>query len=70
MLLICTQFSAFSHTFFIDVAEKHFQECFEENRNIVECDPHSKYGMLNKISKELGMGMSSIPFLYYTLFVW
>ena len=63
VLLCLSTVPAGSHTQLLDVAEMHFQECFEENHTILECGPFPRYGMLNKISKELGMGMSSyLPF--------
>ena len=59
-----------SHILLIGVAEKHFQDCFEENRTIVECYPFERYGRLNMISHELGMGMSKHLFLFYMIYIY
>ena len=62
--------STCSHILLIGVDEKHFQDCFEENRTIVDCYPFERYGRLNKISKELGMGMSKHLFLFYMIYIY
>ena len=62
--------STCSHILLVGVDEKHFQDCFKENRTIVDCYPFGRYGRLNKISKELGMGMSKHLFLFYIIYIY
>ena len=62
--------STCSHILLIDIAEKHFQDCFEENRTIVYSTPFERYGTLNLISHELGMGMSKHLFLFYIIYIY
>ena len=68
--LVCLLSSTCSHISFIDVDEKHFQDCFEENRTIVNNLPFERYGRLNKISQELGMGMSKHLSLFYVIYIY
>ena len=51
----------------VGVDEKFFQECFEENRTIVDSYPFPRYGLLNKISKELGISMTRSTFILHEL---
>ena len=68
--LVCLLSSTCSHISFIDVAEKHFQDCFEENRTIVDSYPFKRYGRLNKINQQLGMGMSKHLPLSYMIYIY
>ena len=65
--LVCLLSLTCSQILFI-VDEKYFQECFEENCTIVACKPFNRYGVLNKISQELGIGMGK--HLSFIVFIW